>query len=1150
MPKFKQLISPHSHSHYSLDGASTVLQIIKRNIELGATHVSLTEHGNMNSAMELYYLCKKLNVKPILGIEAYVETPFIDFYRDFYFKTVDEKNLEKKIQKVEKKLKNHYVHLTIHFKDLIAYRYFCELTPIMEERAVVKFGERKPVLKWDELQKISGHITLGSSCLVGAVQSMMYTKTGETHPEMAEKAYCMLRELAGPENFYVEIFPHKITHNWKSPKKDETGRIIKPGEFVPIGCNSIAADGDIQKVANQFVLEMARKYGDKPIISLDSHFAWPEQKLTQDARLGNGQESWKFHQSYHILSTDEVAEELKSTLNLNDKDIEEMVENSYEFASKFDNFKIETNEDRWVLPEIDSDWLKDLKAKIDRHGRMDWSNQQMVERLKKEVSVLTSNKKINLMSYFFIVEDIANFCRENNILMVVRGSSAGSLLLYLLGVSAVNPLKHGLSFERFLTLGRIKANTLPDVDMDISAESRERVVQYLQEKYGDGFCRISTDSLLKLKSSIKDAERALKGVVSPVTEKLCKSLPSEPQGVDSKDFVNGYTDSNGNFHQGLIEQNQELKKYIKDNTKIWQTVSEMLGIIRQKSGHACGIVIANEPIQKYCPIIKINDTPLTGFSPKSVELAGLVKYDLLGLNTLVDIQKCLESIKERTDTVLNPWDLPYDEKTFKTFQMGKTETVFQFDTETVRPFLISIKPKTIDDLAAITSLARPGTLDAPFGDGRTLADVYVARSNGEEITYINKDLEPILKNTMGINLYQEQTIEIFKTLAGYTAEEAETVRRAIGKKEEKTLAKATKRLKDSCIKRGWSPDEVDLLIEQIMASSRYSFNKSHAISYAYVAYACMYLKTNYPLDWWKSVLSNSDKEEMAYKFWPHVSDKISMPDINNSGKDYKIVGNKLMAPFSIINGVGEKAFQQLIENRPYSSLKEYIVKNHSKVEGKRSSVNSGTTRKLLITGVLDSILENSEIDIENKLYEFEKIKAEVRNESVKPVPEEFIGVTALGKFLMKKELISIYSEDLRPLIMRNRHGIKQGFCWYTQNGVQILSGQELEIAKKAQKDGKFYRNLTFAAIGYVIKERCFTYKNKTKQATELVIDFNGIFTKEVLWPPYNDEEGTEAPHGFQDKPVIAYFFVNSRKFQLDKVISFAGENEKEKYKIE
>ena len=309
----------------------------------------------------------------------------------------------------------------------------------------------------------------------------------------------------------------------------------------------------------------------------------------------------------------------------------------------------------------------------------------------------------------------------------------------------------------------------------------------------------------------------------------------------------------------------------------------------------------------------------------------------------------------------------------------------------------------------------------------------------------------------------------------------------------------------------------------------------------------MYLKTNYPLDWWKSVLSNSSKDELAHKFWPYISDYVSMPDINNSGSDYKIVGDKLVAPFSIINGVGEKAFGQLIKNSPYSSLEDYVVKNHLKQKGVKSSVNSGISRKLIITGVLDSILPDPSIDIENKLYEFEKIKAVVRQESVKSIPEEFIGVTSLGKFLMKKELISIYSEDVRPLIMSNRYGIKNGFSWYTENGVQVLSGQELKAAKEAQQNGKIYKNTVYAGIGYVVKERCFTYKNKTKQATELVIDFNGVFTKEVLWPPY-DSEVSEAPHGFQDKLVIAFFNANNKKFQLNSIISLTSDKEEDRYK--
>jgi len=371
-----------------------------------------------------------------------------------------------------------------------------------------------------------------------------------------------------------------------------------------------------------------------------------------------------------------------------------MVDNSYAFASNFDNFKIDTSDNRWVLTSLPDDWMSKLKTAIDRHGRMDWTNPELVDRLKHELNVLARNGKINLMSYLFTVEDMANFCREHDILMNVRGSAGGSLLLYVLGVSAVNPLKHDLSFGRFLTPGRILANTLPDADLDISTNGREHLIKYLETKYGDGFCRISTDALLKLKSSIKDAERATLGAVRPTTESMCKALPAEPQGVDSKEFVFGYTDRDGHHQDGLLDTNAALKAYSEENPLQWSLVTEMLGIMRQKGSHACGVVIAEEPIQNLCPIIYINDTRLTGFSPKSVEAAGLVKYDLLGLNTLEDIQQCLKSIKDRTGETVRPWEVPEEIDVFQELWRGNTVGVFQFDTDTVRPYLMNIKPQS------------------------------------------------------------------------------------------------------------------------------------------------------------------------------------------------------------------------------------------------------------------------------------------------------------------------------------------------------------------------------------------------------------------------------------------------------------------------
>ena len=1150
MTEFKQLINPHSHSDGSLDGASTIKDIIDRNIELGATHVASTEHGNMNTAMDLYHTCKEKGIKPILGCELYVVTPFLDIieekYRKFY---ADEPNLEKREKKIQKKLQGQYVHITVHFKNERAWQYFTRISPIMDARAITLWGERKPLCTIEELAAIAGDITICSSCMVGAVQKWLLPckDTGEIRQDLAEKTYNMIREIAGKDNFFVEIFPHEVTHNWQAPKREKgSNKIIEPGFFKAIECTPWFPTGDMQKTCNEFVMDLAKKNNDPVIISLDSHFARPEQKIIQDARLGNGREAWKFYNSCHIRSTEEAAVSLRAQIGATDHNIEEWVDNSYRFASLFDDFSLTTSDDRWVMQSLPENWQLMLKQKIDLYGRMNWNDPAMTSRLKEEIQVLALNGQINLMPYLFTVEDVANFCRRSGVLMNVRGSAGGSLLLYLLGVSAANPLKHDLSFGRFLTLGRVKSNTLPDVDMDIS--DKDKVLAYLEEKYGDGMCKLSIDSMLKLKSSIKDSERAIRGQVSKQTEAMCKKLPHAIQG-NERDVVFGFEDDEGHHHKGLIETNQYLKDWIIMNGDVWETASAMLGIQRQKSVHACGVVIADKPIQEYCPIITISGNRATGFSPKAVEQAGLIKYDFLGVNTLKDIELTIKSIKDRHGVDLDPWDLPHNDKVFAAFGEGRSETVFQFDTQTVIPYLKAIKPQSIDDLSAVTALCRPGTLNAPYGDGRTLAQVFIDRCNGEEIKYIHPDLKPILEETMGIQLYQEQTISFFKHLADYTDEEAETVRRGIGKKIESVLKACMGDLMEKCLARGWTKDQVVLLQQQIMASSDYSFNKSHSTSYAYVAYACMYLKEVYPLDWWTSALTNADKDEIAGKFWKHVKDITKMPDINKSGLEFIIEDESIRAPLSIILGVGPQAYSQLTSNAPYATFNDFVYtffRKRKKEEG-RSAVNIGIVYKLISAGVLDSFFEDIPgITVVEKFEQFEKLKAEVRNEKQTPIKEEFIGMTALGEYLIKKELIPVISEDLRPLTLPARGGSphRHGY-WDLKSFPPIISGSQISYfidqADLGTAQGEF------SSLGYVIDEKIITYQGGNKQATKLYVDCGGEFFETILWPGWN--KGNIAVSGFKKLPVILTYKGTGTRVSLESVTPLIKKDQLKTYNM-
>lgn len=1132
MSKFKQLINPHSHSHHSLDGAATVEQIVKRNKELGATHTCLTEHGNLNGSLELYEACKGAGVKPIVGVELYVEPFFKEELRSIILASGTDP------EKVDKELAGHYTHLTVHFKDEWAYQYFCKLTPIMDQRSITKVGEKKPVCTLEELSGAAGHITIGSGCLASSVNKWLDPMKNKSviRYDLAERAYQILRSIAGPGNFFVEVFPHCVTHNWKRSKIDnKTKAIIEQGHFEEIGCSDLAPDGDIQKSANKFILEMAKKYKDPVIISLDSHYATEIQKLVQDVRLGNGLGRWKFHEHLYVMSTDTAAENLQHNLGVDDKTIQSWIDNSYLFASKFDNFKMTTAKDRWILAHTPEDYRKKLVTSIQKAGRMDWSNPEMVKQLEYEVKTLGENGMFNLVPYTYPLEKVADYCRENDILMNVRGSAGGSLLFYVLGISAVNPLKHDLSFDRFITPGRIKARTLPDCDVDLPTGDRDRVIEFLETVYGDKICRISVDIQMKMKSALRDVERALKGSVSKETEILCKKLPKNMNNLPEDKFVFGYTDDDGTEVDGIVDNFEPLQKYITAHPDIWESVKEVLGITRQKSPHPCGYVIADKPVQDYCPIMRSGNIKMTGFSPKSVEKAGLVKYDFLGLNTLKDIQGTIRLIKQRKGIKIDPFVLPHDENIYqKIFHTGDTASIFQFDSDVVRPGLILIKPNDIDGLSVVTALYRPGTMDAPSGDGRrTLTEVYGARANGEAVTYLHPSLEPILRDTYGINVFQEQTLRIFRDIGGYSAEEAEIARRGIGKKDPKVLAEITRPLRERCVANGWTEEQAKLLTQQISASARYSFNKSHATSYAYTAYACAYLRYHYPFEWWTAVLSNSSKEDLQ-KYWPKVANIVMFPDVNISTDQFEIVEvdgqDKIRAPLSLIDGVGPSTITEVLRCRPFKDMGDMITRVN------RQIIRKDVVYPLILAGAMDSLFVKTH-SYYDKIKDYELLKATIAGKkNPDPIPAWLLNMNPLQYYLMKKKVFKVYSEDLFYIAKDKLAGmglIKPMFDgkFYTYSspdkyldGVVVANYpmfKDIMSGSLFSKNGKvdLGSGFKFAAIGYVLdtEEKEFmgfaskdSPEKVPKSFMKISFEVGSDSATGIKWPDYrSDKHGVD-----------------------------------------
>lgn len=1093
--KSNQIPSFVGCSHYSSYGASSVSDIVNKFKSLGLSGGCLAEFDNLNSAMEFYATAKKAKITPVVGVQI---------------------SLPDNWSVVEYDKKNNpvpqFLVLTVQFLNEESYRAYCKLTEKTIERNPTHF------LEWDELFAMKDSVVVGSGGMEGLGKFII---SGNS----AAFKSCLSFLTQNLKDIYLELRPFESTYRWVPEMLDfSKTKVLREGYYEEN--EPIFGTSDYQLAVNKAYWAL-RISGQKYIISSAFHYCDEEHAPAQIVRLENLKLPRAGDKRY-IKDFDQTKRYFTESMGIDESSFESLVQSNIEWLNKFKDFKLTTNSERWVLPELDQDSLAWVRAEIDRVGRMDWSDPAMVERLKTEIKTLKYNGKIDILPYFEPIVDLKKWCDANGVINNLRGSAGGSLLIYLMGISGVNPLKHGLSFERFINEGRIIGNTMTDVDMDIG--NRDAAVEYLKNKYGNRMVQLSVDVKTKIKTAIKDCERAILGAVRKETEDICTALPNPPQGADEYDFVFGYTDDDGNYQKGLLEITPALQEYQERNPEIWASIVQTLGTLKNKGAHACGIVIAPNPISDYIPLTSVSGSPVTGFSPKSLETSGLIKYDILGVNTLLDIGECLKLIEQRTGEKLDPYSLPDDEEVYKQFHLGNTETVFQFNTQAVIPYLAEIKPMSRDDLSTVTALVRPGALDAPSDDGRTMAQVYVARRKGEVVKYIHPDLEPILKDTSAVIVFQEQIIRIFKEIGGFSAVQAEDARRAVGKKDEKLLRETLNKLDEPCRARGWSDSQINQLKQQISASGRYSFNASHSTSYAYIGYACQYLKTKFPLEWWTAVLKNSSKTELP-KFWPHCGHFVDLPDINLSGEGFEIQGDKIRAPISIINGIGDAAYHQLVEGRPYKDLEDFVIK--SKKGGK--AVHKGVVVKLIAAGLLDSLYENKDLDIEDKIYEYFKVKAKVEGiKKIEEVPEEYRKLREIDQFLLKKELMPVISTDLRRFVLSAK-GLtppqKKHLPWRNRSSMWI-DGVQLEYFRAAmEKDDTFEGRMgcELKTISYIIEESTKTYANKSKQMTKILLDTNGLFGENVVWPPFGENV---APTGFKNQIAEITWKFNKKRNEL------------------
>lgn len=663
------------------------------------------------------------------------------------------------------------------------------------------------------------------------------------------------------------------------------------------------------------------------------------------------------------------------------------------------------------------------------------------------VRSINSNEDYDTV-YDITVEKNHSYLTSN---FAVHNSAGGSLALFLLGIIITDPIKHKLSFERFLNPGRIKGGSWPDVDLDW--ENRHLIIDYIRKKYGDKFALIANDSKMKLKTSILDATRAVLGHVPNEIAFLSKRI-SIPIGEDDARWLYG-DDGESGFWNSDDPLAKELRAFADAHEEIWNMVNRCMGITRQRGIHAGGIVIAPKPVHECMPVIKAKDSEdyATAYDMIGVEETGGVKFDILGIKTLDALGVAMRSIEKTTGEKMVWGEFPEDPEVFENvIKEMKLEGVFQLNTNVARPYVKKTQPKNIKEISALTALCRPGALDAPCPDpsvNMTAAEYYVEVAQGRREPYfIHEDLRPILEETHSIILYQEQSMKI-GTLAGYSEADADTIiRKGIGKKKKDKIEQFSNDLKRELPKRGWSDEQIEQLINAVMASARYQFNKAHSASYAIVAWNCAYIKHYYPAHYWKGMLTTFDGDSDKLKGLleeckPHIrplSIKHSHPS------DWTIEDETfLRPPINIVKGCGEKgadALRAIVDQFKPSSWDEF---KNALIEAKKEKthkIDVAAITKLLYVGALDEFITDAKT---LKTYE------EYRKDLVK-------SIKSTAKLTKAKKNESIGLIDLKNDLHLNLWRFQSNplhhfsFVKYFENALKnmgfVLTGNKNMIAEK------------------------------------------------------------------------------------------------------
>ncbi|MFA5840369.1 MAG: DNA polymerase III subunit alpha [Candidatus Margulisiibacteriota bacterium] len=898
MPQVPNFVHLHIHSEFSLlDGATRIDELVVYAKELGMEALALTDHGNMYAAIEFYLAARQAGIKPIIGCEMYVAP-------------------RTRLDKETKEDRSPY-HLTVLAKNQEGYKNLLKLVSL----ASIEGFYSRPRIDRELIEKYHTGLIILSGCPKGEIPSRLM----ENNLDEAKKAALWYKNLLG-EDYYFEV--HDVGLE----------------EF---------------KLLKGMLAQLGKELGIKLVAANDVHYLKKEDSYAQDVLLAiqtgallSDEKRMRFHTTEFYLKSPQEMQALFA-------DVPEAITNTLEIASKC-NLEIEIG--KLHLPDFtvpagatpdtylenlvwegakrkygvsDAGPMKAHEGNEGEGGGRILLPPEIIDRVKYELYTI---EKMGYAAYFLIVQDFINWAKQNEIQVGPgRGSAAGSIVSYCLGITMIDPLKYGLIFERFLNLERV---SMPDIDVDFCFERRGEVINYVTQKYGiDHVAQIVTFGTMAARGALRDVGR-VQALPLPEVDKIAKMVPFGPDVT----------------LQNSLENVKELKALYDGDERIKNLIDTSMkleGLARHASVHAAGVVISEKALTEYSPLQTLDkNSVVTQYPMGSLEKIGLLKMDFLGLRNLTMIAHAVQIIKKTKDIIIDITDLPLDDiKTFQLLCGGDTIGVFQLESRGMRALIKNLQPNNFEEIVALLALYRPGPLESG------MVDDYVNRKHRKvPVKYMLPELETILRETHGVILYQEQVMSIASKVSGFSMGQADILRRAMGKKKDKEMQQQKNFFVEGAVKRGVSEHKATELFNLIAKFAGYGFNKSHSAAYGIISYQTAYLKANYPHEFMAalltSIMGNSDKVTMYINESRRLGIKILPPEINESGRNFTVTAEGIRFGLTAVKNVGVAAIDSIIAIReaggPYQSLSDFFQRIDTR------TVNKKVMESLIKVGAFDA----------------------------------------------------------------------------------------------------------------------------------------------------------------------------------------------------